>query len=643
MLVGTAMSRISFWAPLVAASALIGAVNHFGPKPTTGAEPCFATVGQNVDKTSPTYQKYLALYTKLLQKSPGLRGEGASVCFHPNTPEAQVRAFQDAMARFPGNGRWPAMADSPWQAYQASSNKWPSKSLTWSFIPDGTMTDADTSNLFAKMDEKFANDRAKWISKFVAYLTRWSSLGGFSYARKSVSGQEWDDGVQYSNGSGGAGNGVRGDMRIGGHDIDGENGILAYNYFPTYGEMVVDMSEKWEDPTNDFRSLRNTLGHEHGHGIGIAHVCPANGKKLMEPYLNTSFDGPQEDDVRACHGMYGDKNEPNNVTAQATNLGAILAGGPAVTFGDEDATRPANVSSLSITSPSDIDFYRLSVDKPTQVQVKVIPLGSVYQDGPQTGACDAGTLLDAKAAQNLAITMYAADGVTVLGTQNATLAGNSETLKVPVAAIGTFFVKIWSASGGKAQMYTMEVVADRAGPVISKADPSTIGQNTGPRTVNLTGISFKTPLTAKWTSPSGVPTNISLTVASETAASVILPNSLLGTLGTGTITLTNAEGASNAFPIKIATNVTLNSISPTSIKAGTSARLSLTGTGFEKNTIVSVGKLKLKVIYINSTKVQVFIPPSALTVLGSYSVTHTSTEGVTSNAKTLLVYGGLGF
>ena len=55
----------------------------------------------------------------------------------------------------------------------------------------------------------------------------------------------------------------------------------------------------------DFRSLRNVLTHEHGHGIGIKHSIPQNGTKLMEPALALEFDGPQEDDIRAAQYASG--------------------------------------------------------------------------------------------------------------------------------------------------------------------------------------------------------------------------------------------------------------------------------------------------------------------------------------------------
>jgi len=50
-----------------------------------------------------------------------------------------------------------------------------------------------------------------------------------------MGGNDWDDGAAW--GTGGSA-GLHGDVRIGGHPIDGVNGILAYNYFPTKGDSI---------------------------------------------------------------------------------------------------------------------------------------------------------------------------------------------------------------------------------------------------------------------------------------------------------------------------------------------------------------------------------------------------------------------
>ncbi|MCQ6458457.1 matrixin family metalloprotease, partial [Vibrio parahaemolyticus] len=89
---------------------------------------------------------------------------------------------------------------------------------------------------------------------------------------------------------------VRGDVRIGGHTIDGSSGTLAYNFFPNTSDMVIDTADSFYSVTTDNSlRLRNVIMHEAGHGLGISHVESNNGSFLMEPFINLGFDGPQFD------------------------------------------------------------------------------------------------------------------------------------------------------------------------------------------------------------------------------------------------------------------------------------------------------------------------------------------------------------
>jgi hypothetical protein len=45
----------------------------------------------------------------------------------------------------------------------------------------------------------------------------------------------------------------------------------------------------WGSATNSNRFLRDVVMHEHGHGMGMQHVCSSNSSQLMEPFINTSF------------------------------------------------------------------------------------------------------------------------------------------------------------------------------------------------------------------------------------------------------------------------------------------------------------------------------------------------------------------
>ena len=130
------------------------------------------------------------------------------------------------------------------------------------------------------------------------------------HAGVTAAGVDWDDGAIWgANGN----DTTHGDVRLSMHPIDGGGGILAYTFYPANGDMVIDRAETWgSSSTNLHRFLRNTVMHELGHSVGIDHVCSNNTGQLMEPFLSTGFDGPQQDDIRGINRNNGDPYEGNN-------------------------------------------------------------------------------------------------------------------------------------------------------------------------------------------------------------------------------------------------------------------------------------------------------------------------------------------
>src|SRR5262249_29216137 len=155
---------------------------------------------------------------------------------------------------------------------------------------------------------------------------RWHALTGITYTRVTSGGNDWDDGAAW--GSAGAA-GARGDIRISMHLIDGASNVLAYCQFPSNGDMVLDSGDigNFASSSNQNRFLRNVAAHEHGHGIGLLHVCTNNSQILMEPFIDNSYDGPRQDDIRGAQSLYGDPFENNESSAAATALGALTIGG----------------------------------------------------------------------------------------------------------------------------------------------------------------------------------------------------------------------------------------------------------------------------------------------------------------------------
>lgn len=371
-----------------------------------------------------------------------------AVCFDPSTPEEIISYVNEHVynwipgQRFFTGSRWPGSANNP-------------ITLTWSLVPDtvvipgGNVQGEVTSNsiLFARMDALFANQggRTRWVGLIQQCFDRFAALTGVTYTRITVGGNDWDDGASWGS-SGSAG--LRGDVRIGSHFLDGSSGVLAYNQFPTNGDMVLDSEENWASSSNNWRFMRNIIQHEHGHGLGIFHVCPITQTKLMEPFLSTSFDGAQHDDIRAVQSLYGDDCEPNNTSGSAFNLGTVNVGAPK-TVGPTPSPTVVNGSIVSIVNASDADFYRFTITGPRVASVSVTPVGLNYDSSQQacsgqSGSCCSGNVINSLTMADLNVQIIGTNGSTVLGTAAAQPAGQTETLSgVLLNAAGNYFIRVY--------------------------------------------------------------------------------------------------------------------------------------------------------------------------------------------------------
>src|SRR5262245_819365 len=119
--------------------------------------------------------------------------------------------------------------------------------VTWSIVPDGTAVagydgePASPSNLRAFLGNIYGTNpnstlptNQPWFSVVKQVFDRWSALSGVTYVYEPA-----DDGAALGSTANGA-VGVRGDARLSGHFIDGPSNILAYNFFPTISDMVID-------------------------------------------------------------------------------------------------------------------------------------------------------------------------------------------------------------------------------------------------------------------------------------------------------------------------------------------------------------------------------------------------------------------
>lgn len=383
-----------------------------------------------------------ALVDLMVRRAAG--EEVPAMCFAPETDVELVEAFNAAVwgrlgVRFQQAQRWTSTATNGGGLSQGTRT-----TLRYSFVPDGTIVPTLTngvtqpSNLFAFLDGIYGTP-AVWQPIYAGVFERWGQLCGLDYVLETN-----DDGADL-NGSNGGVVGVRGDVRLAGTGLDGPSAVLAFNYFPNNGDMVIDTADTFYNSTgsNSLR-LRNVLAHEHGHGLGMAHVCPANQTKLMEPFVSTAYDGPQFDDILNGQRHYGDRNEPNDTVATATPLA-----NPSANF--------QTLSNVSCDDRTDVDVYRVTIGSTGLFIATARPVGSSYIQGPQTSPCDAtgtSTYVPTEA-NSLAIEILDADGVTVLGSASAAV-GSAAGASAVVLTPRTAYIRVQPGSAGAIQPYELD-------------------------------------------------------------------------------------------------------------------------------------------------------------------------------------------
>lgn len=348
-------------------------------------------------------------------------------------------------AAFELAGRWPgAQGDAT--------------TLTWSILPDGTPITGfngepnSPSNLVSQFrsfygiahnpaDTTYAGE--EWFDRIDEAVTRWSTVSGLS-----LNYQANDDGASFN---GSPGNGLRGDIRIGGHAIDGSSGVLAYNFLPiSGGDGVIDTAgNTYLNQINDSRKLRNVVTHEIGHGLGLEHtVGVPNNLMNASTLVNPAFDGPQLDDILGIQRHYGDANEKgagNDTTATATNLGVLGSGVPVAIGQDavDQAVSRFEVDFVSIDGAQDTDVFMFTLGTGGMLDALLDPLGP-NQNGENYAALN-----------DLSLELLDAGG-SVIASDIDGLIGEGEELTDILLAAGDYFIRI-SGGDDAAQFYGLNL------------------------------------------------------------------------------------------------------------------------------------------------------------------------------------------
>ena len=360
----------------------------------------------------------------------------------PEVVESLERAMRGYGARYVVSARWTATAAG---SVGPAGNP---AILTYSLVPDGVIIpgqvfEPDSANaLFLVMNARFGGNTALWQAKVDQAFAAWSLSTGVRFVRVPDDGAPWP-------GSPGQ-TGARGDIRLACHPIDGGGGVLAAARLPTIGDIVLDSSENWGSPGNDYRFLRNVLAHEVGHALGLGHVWPTESTKLMEPFYFSDRDGPQDDDLRGCQRNYGDPDENNDTPAAATGLGELRA--------DSNLSR----TRLSLDAATDADYFAFSLPQRSLVAAAAAPVGGTYFVGPASGST---TLVNSLAVQSLSVQLLSTSG-DLLAQSPSHAAGTPGEVPGTTLTAGDYVVRVSSPPGSSndVQRYTLTLTAAAAAP-----------------------------------------------------------------------------------------------------------------------------------------------------------------------------------
>lgn len=362
---------------------------------------------------------------------------------------------------FLNNGRWTTTAfDGPTDPIGRPIT------LTWSIVPDGTMLSfvGKPSNLVSFFDGIYVGGSGKplvekpWFPIVQSCFNRWGEVSGITYVYEPA-----DDGQTHGTLSGVLG--LRGDIRLGGAEI-AVGGSLAEAGFIPFADITIDTIELnyYQNLGGAFPNinLRTTLMHEIGHTLGLGHASSNNANFLMEGFSQTNFDGPQIDDIRGAHFLYGDHYEKTNgglgneTFANATPLGTIRVG-QGMLLGDQGGTGTVVLSTetdfVSIANSSDVDVFSFSIDRPSIVDIVLTPIGATYHE---RGTVNTSTV------SNLSLELYMANGGTPLLLQSANFSdvGLAESLlDFELRSAGTYFARI-TGSADDVQLYQLMLSVD---------------------------------------------------------------------------------------------------------------------------------------------------------------------------------------
>ena len=274
--------------------------------------------------------------------------------------------------------------------FESGGETWGSRTITFSFAPDENLTVPDVAatpevrakegnSLHRTMNARFDREE-EWKDIIRGAFAEWERRTPLRFREVP------DDGAPFFATE------SRGQIRFFARSFDGAGKRRADAFPPRYGQIRFDNAEEWE---RDSLLKRVTL-HEIGHALGLRHVCPRSGTKVMEDHLGIPA-GLSEDEVRGIHFLYGDALEPNDTS----NVNV-----------SREKLAETDLSLRVRDGVSGLDRFAVRLPAGSTVEITAMPIGSQYDVGPESPQCS-GQPLDGSRQLPIRIVVEQIDGEAV--------------------------------------------------------------------------------------------------------------------------------------------------------------------------------------------------------------------------------------
>ncbi len=174
-----------------------------------------------------------------------------------------------------------------------------SASVTWSLVGDGTACASWHCSGTISSPASFMP--AGYKNEIQRAFDAWESVAGINFVEVSDSGDDF------------AAPGAQGNIRIGGHYIDGVDptgNTLAHAFLPpdhssssAGGDIHFDSGDTWTIGGGSGIDIFSVALHEIGHAIGLDHS--ADQDAVMYKFYSSPYSGLDEDDINGAVALYG--------------------------------------------------------------------------------------------------------------------------------------------------------------------------------------------------------------------------------------------------------------------------------------------------------------------------------------------------